>query len=77
MVRPGLSDSAPSSGTPAASTPDRREFVRQGLTLGVAGASLDLVEVAGVLDGLKVWRGGHETSLDAGTAANKDMPAPR
>ena len=38
MVRPGLSDSAPSSVTPAASPPDRREFVRQGLTLGVAGA---------------------------------------
>ena len=46
-------------------------------TLGVAGAALDLVEVAGVLDGLKSCRGCHEKSLDAGAPTNKDKPAPR
>ena len=40
-------------------------LMRKPGTFGVAGAALDLVEVAGVLDGLKSCRGCHEKSLDA------------
>jgi hypothetical protein len=43
----------------------------------MAGAALDLVEVARVLDGFKSFGGAHEKRLDAQRLSNKDKPTVR
>jgi hypothetical protein len=46
-------------------------------TLRVAGAALDLVEVARVLYGLQSFGAGHEERLDVSQHSNKDKRAVR
>jgi hypothetical protein len=43
----------------------------------MAGAALDLVEVAGVLHGFKSFGGAHEKRLDPCYVSNKDSRAVR